>query len=304
LDKLKKAIEEMTNWFTNNKGQKEFIQTADGEPRNGTLTVQIPAQPPASANVQLTAGLALTGLYSMLAEANESVMQQQDEREPVGGDFGALVEAEPRQKLLLKQFVPVSAVVDAFRDIPASQEIQGSGKDDPAPRALAGMLTLIKTFAFNASTAHTNIKEATPILWKTPLNKFFGDPALENYPVHEVWEPLVTAVLGEDLLGKQLAYPPVGDHKKQFSIKEWVLGLKPKDGSAGNDLLYELDQHWDKSFGGIGRLEGGKGHSKGHPIFEFRSFPNSWKGLTTAVEKAAEKLGHMNRPTKEDVQAT
>jgi hypothetical protein len=61
------------------------------------------------------------------------------------------------------------------------------------------------------------------------------------------------------------------------------------------DLLQKVDHDYDKSFGGVGRREGGGGPSAGHPIFEFRSLSGDFSDLWDTVRKGATAVQTVNQ---------
>jgi hypothetical protein len=67
---------------------------------------------------------------------------------------------------------------------------------DDAEQALSTMFTPIKTFLDNGAKQTENVKEATPLLWKTPLTLFFQTRALGPCAddLKDNWSPMVLKI--------------------------------------------------------------------------------------------------------------
>jgi len=261
-------------------------EDAQGKFKN-KLLVYYPTQPPQTANVQLTAGASLTGLHAVLQGAAQALRGER------GGNFKQLTDiARYGNKRLMRAYVPPEDINRYyFGDRPLSED---------AKKALSTMFTLIKTFLDNREEEEKesgNVKEATPLLWKTPLTLFFQSPALGPYAndLKENWSPMVLEIFGAHKGGTIFLDP-----KKQHSVDvtEWLELLPVRD------LLTEKDKDYNASFGGLGRLEGGattfgeaekQTGSGGQPILEFRSLGGDFQGFKRRLATIIQTLNAINQ---------
>lgn len=272
---------------------KPLTQTADGNARDRELTISMPEKLPTTANVQLTAGASLAGLQAVFAQHAKNM---EDEMMP-GKEMQKLVFWSTPQTSLAKSYVSPAQLLESIPSLPEDVSKNGGLMD-----ALSSMVSLIRTFLDNYSPSLSNVKEATPILWKTPLNLFFDSNDLKELKARkdfvQLWEAVVAGIF-KDKLATEISYPPAGakddDGKPvpqdKFTAGEWLKDLPSRD------RLSDADKKYDKSIGGIGKLEGGKGSSKGQPLFEFRAFPNSVALLERYLRDAALLLEKVNKPS-------
>jgi hypothetical protein len=144
-----------------------------------------------------------------------------------------------------------------------------------ALKSLSAMFTIIKTFLDHQRAEATmpggNIKEAAPLLWKTPLNLFFHSRDLGPHvkEVTDCWEYLVEGIFRK-YLSEDIQHP-----KEKISVQKWLFSLPDRD------LVAEADEEWDNSFGGLGTLEGGATSaeeakagdgSMGHPYYRVSEY--------------------------------
>lgn len=291
VDGLRTAVKRIREYLAENVeiGPTYLEKTADGKPRDNPLMLDLPKALPSSANVQLTAGASLAGLHAVLAENSLSFRENQDEDviPGPGAQLAKLVTNPVAQRRLAEAYI---SPADINEKVVLPPDVV---QDGTLMHALSAMVSLISTFLANYGPGMTNIKEATPILWKTPLNKFFDSPDLQRFP-RESWRGLAETLFSNELDVK-IVHPPAStkDDKGNnisttFTVREWLIELTDRD------LLSEADEKYDKSIGGIGKREGGQGPSKGHPLFEFRSFPNTLAGLEKALAEAAFVLNRVN----------
>jgi hypothetical protein len=287
LPKLKAAIVSVQE-FCNAKHQSAPINADAFRKPKGKLEVFYPQKDPESANIQLTAGASLAGLQQALA-----INKRAGGKSKAGGTTDNPMTAlavESGRVRLAESYIPPDEIAKA---------ILGPDLEPQALRALSTMFTLIKTFLDNyekeKEEEDVNVKEAAPLLWKTPLTLFFesSDLGLYKETIFPMWPELVETLFGQHTV-KVIEYVPGNN----VNVMEWLTNLPTKDS------LTEADQEYNKSFGGIGTLEGGvesygetlggKG-SFGHPIFEFRSIPgNNLTELTKNLDSIIAALGTIN----------
>ena len=352
---LKTAVGEIRSWVNEQKGGfdmpprttsdgKQHWVTGRSEPRCRPLQVK-PQAFQGDQNVQLTSGLSLVGLYELIKGATLI-----DDDAPVAPSSAGPHEADLRHLLSptdTKRLASSDRRVDEAAVQGALTATHEPQLPERAAQAIAALLTLLRNFLGNYSEGSVNSKQATPILWKTPLDEVFAAPDLKdaaNWP--RLWPKLVEQIIPADSLAKKLKHPPTAEGETRTG-RAWLFAL-PRDGdwlkrqddawltekqtpdstltgwrakdepkrvkAFGDDLsaaagysaeanaagrssdwLTNQDKLYDKSYGGLGKLEGGAGPSKGQPIFEFRSFPNTLSSLERALENAARTLDAANR---------
>jgi hypothetical protein len=261
-------------------------QEARTKAEKGPLLVWLPPSPPEDANIQLTAGASLAGL-------NKLLKGNKDDGGSLASPIHGLVTSD-RRKALVNSYIPPEAVAQAL------STLKDVRVDERATAAVSTMFSLIDTFLANRfDHEYYNVKEATPILWKTPMNQFFESRDLGHVKdvLVPVWPDLVRAVFKDRKGAHGMIYlDPAGQFK--VDVWEWLTQL-PKV-----DLLMEADQKYDKSFGGIGVLEGGAttyadaqkdSGSRGHPIFEFRAQPAQLSVIKHRLGEISKKLAEVNK---------
>jgi len=285
-------------------------ETTINDEDKGRLIVVYPKSAPEKANMQLTAGASLVGLQAALA-GNKRLFG----RPGAGGPDGTVepnpmlfLAVESRRQRLAEDYVPPE---DIARQIPRAAKfanVEDPKLNDVALKSLSTMFTMIKTFLKHqaAATREGNIKEATPLLWKTPLNLFFDSADLGPYRdrITPLWGDLMEIMFDE--LRDPIHHPP--DTDEPIQPLDWLMDLPERD------LLYEIDEDYDESFGGLGALEGGatsadqaqRGQgSFGQPIIEFRALPSKWTDFKAALEDAVKSLTAINkRATPSDTAST
>ena len=277
-----------------------FDKAADGK-RNGELVFIMPSKMPSSANVQVTTGMSLVGLQSLLESAQTSKLSAEDNGElEWKSDLRTLVENRDSANKLVDAYIQPHIVELAFMNEFKLKKY--SYTFSRLCKSLSAMFTLINAFVANYGEGQSNIKNNTPILWKTPLNmilsaemeKFYEDldepvnNRLRLLPFDDVWKNIISNIFRASDLNKSITYPPTSD-AKTFTVKEWLDNLTSKD------ILSEQDAKYDVSFGGLKRFEGGKGPSATHPIFELRSFPNTFSKLKENLKAAQTLLIRLNK---------
>jgi len=242
--------------------------------------------PTGPANVQLTAGASLTGLQ-MLLERNKNMNGATNEENAMV----ALAISDQARMALAESYISPDMVARAL----GSKSVVA--RDALSP--LSSMLTVIGTFLRNREKAAAggNMKEAAPVLWKTPLNLFFKSRDLRPYAsaIEAEWPGLVKQLFAADYSGQLIKYPP-NDHQKWFGVMDWLIRIPTED------LLTKADADYNKSFGGIGSLEGGakptsagdSAGSAGQPIFEFRSMLGILPSFRVFLEEIVRMLAFVN----------
>ncbi len=292
IEGLLKAVEAIKEFCTWPQYPKN-IQTISAGAKS-TLHVHFPTQVPDSANIQLTAGTSLAGLYRLFEDHHRLATQHgagslnmrgslQEASKGGRNQIDPLVFGDDHQVNLAAAHVSAEEVAAVFRS--GGQVAPGFRR---ALHAVAAMLTLVKTFLLNQEKARSskgNIKEATPMLWKTPLHLFLESADISDYEetIRGSW-PALLDVTFPGWQSEEIEHPP----GNKIGVWEWLTQLPDRD------LLTEADAEYDKSFGGLGALEGGKEPSAGHPILEFRSVPNTLHDLEKNLLSSIELLRRIN----------
>lgn len=278
LDGMKAAMDRIGEYCK----KEEYPANVETKNRNGGLLhLHRPTKGLESVNIQVTAGASLAGLHRLL----EGLFENGDCEYLEGENcLDPLVLGNVHQTNLCQAFVPYKSVEDVY---------EGKEYDKPqfkrAFRAIAGMLTLVRTFLQNHSDAMVkqNIKEATPILWKTPLNMVFRSVDVEGCAesIKSRWVELIERLFSS-YRSTYIWHRP----GSKLSVYKWLRELPDRD------WLALADNSYDRSFGGIGHLETGDGPSKGQPILEFRSMPLSLSRFKEGLEKTLKTLEEVNDP--------
>ncbi len=290
LDGLKTAINEVRTFCSNGKAYPSNIGTYKNV-ENEEIYCHLPTKEPGSANIQLTAGTSLAGLHVFLEKCwleltnngKEKAENEISERVAKGNRLDPLVLGNDHQTNLVMAHVPYEKVKEVYSS--GTPLIKG---EEQALRAVSGMLTIVKTFLDNheKGMAKGNIKEATPILWKTPLNLVFDSADIKEHAnkIKEKWPVLIKEIF-PDWYGKEIWHRP----GSTLNVMKWLKELPEKD------WLTIADHTYDKSFGGIGKLEGENGPSANQPILEFRSMPLNLATFEQELGKTLETLVTINK---------